>query len=155
MGNNLCIPAGPLREPIENAISRSHYVFFTGEDKHLLTNLIKKEKLISVKQTTLPSPKTNRTYIAFTGIAYPDLFFKTLEKGGYKVLQKFPFPDHYLFSKKDINKLLKIASENNAELITTEKDNTKIDQSLHCKIEILPIEFTAQNINLLIDTLKK
>ena len=155
VGNNLCIPAGPLREPIENAISRSNYVFFIGEDKHHLTKLIDKEKLISIEQKILAFPKKNTNYIAFTGIAYPDLFFETLEKNGYKILQKVPFPDHYLYSKDDLDKLLQISSKNQANLITTEKDYTKIDQSLYCKIEILPIEFTAQNINPLIYTLKK
>ncbi len=155
VGNNLCIPAGPLREPIKSAISHSHYVFFIGKDKHHLSRLIDKEKLMHIEQKNLSSPKKNTNYIAFTGIAYPSLFFETLEKNDYKVLQKFPFPDHYVYSKHDLGALLKVASKNQAKLITTEKDFTKIDQSLHCKIDILPIEFTAQNVSPLIDTLKK
>ena len=155
VGNNLCIPAGPLREPLESALTRSNYVFLIGEDKQNLKKLITKEKIITVDRKILKSPEKKSNYIAFTGIAYPQNFFDTLKENLYKVIHKIPFPDHHIYSQKDITSLLNIASKEHAKLITTEKDYTKIDKSHHCKIEFLPIEFTAQNMNIFIDTLKE
>lgn len=154
VGNNLCLPAGPLREPLESALKRSNYVFFIGEDQQNLLKLIKKEKIIPVDRNILETPEKKSKYVAFTGIAYPQSFFDTLKAHHYKVIQNIPFPDHHIYSQKDITKLLHIASKENAKLITTEKDYTKVDKAHHCKIEFLPIEFSAQNINILIDTLK-
>ena len=38
-----------------------------------------------------------------------------------KIIYDLEFSDHYNYQKKDIEKILKLASENDAKILTTEK----------------------------------
>lgn len=153
-GNNFCLPAGPLRETLDSALSKSDYVFFVGKDKHNISNKISKTKLIPVDKNTLSHPKKNTRYIAFTGIAHPELFFKTLKDNHYNLLKTISFPDHHVFSGKDIQDLLNLAGDRGAKLITTAKDHIKIKKESRCKIDVLPIEFNASEIDCILSRIK-
>ena len=43
-----------------------------------------------------------------------------------QVIQQISFPDHHLYSERQLTKILKIAYENNALVVTTEKDHVKL-----------------------------
>lgn len=106
-GNGFLLPAGPLREPKAN-INRAG-------------------KVVTVNKTLL-IPEGLGNVIAFTGIAQPDSFFKALENQGIKLISKKIFPDHYLYTKKDLEALVSEASAAGADaLVTTEKDMVKIE----------------------------
>ena len=49
------------------------------------------------------------------------------------------FPDHYQYTKEDINNLILDAKNQNLTLITTEKDYVKIEDKKN-KINVLSIE---------------
>ena len=45
-----------------------------------------------------------------------------LKNYGFNILKDIEFPDHYKYTDKDINKILKKAKNLNCKIITTEKD---------------------------------
>ena len=45
-------------------------------------------------------------------------------------IKDFEFNDHYIYEKKDIEKIIRFASENDAEILTTEKDYLRLNEQL-------------------------
>ncbi|MDH5657056.1 MAG: tetraacyldisaccharide 4'-kinase, partial [Spirochaetia bacterium] len=81
---------------------------------------------------------------AFAGIGNPDSFYRSCEKLGLRILNKFSWPDHHIFTEKDIC-LLKSW---NLPLVTTEKDAIRFseDPSAHeLKLHVLKIEMLVKN----------
>ena len=64
--------------------------------------------------------------ICVAGIATPRAFFLTIESLGYDIVKTLPFPDHHYFTELDAVKIMKLVKENNAVIITTEKDIDKL-----------------------------
>ena len=81
----------------------------------------------------------NKKFFAFSGLAYNLKFFNSLTKEKINVKITKEFSDHYKYKEKDIIKLIKIADQNNLNLITTEKDFVKIPKKFHKKIKYIPI----------------
>lgn len=73
----------------------------------------------------------SQNYIAFAGIANPDRFFNTLYEHNIDPIKKIIFRDHYNYTQKDMVKLIKLTKRKKADLITTEKDLTKIIKFKH------------------------
>jgi tetraacyldisaccharide 4'-kinase len=79
--------------------------------------------------------------IAVAAIAGPDSFFNMLESLGAEIVEKFAYPDHYYFTREDINNLLNIAVKESAIVVTSEKDLVKIRKvSQDAKITFLNIQ---------------
>lgn len=78
--------------------------------------------------------------IAFAGIASPEKFYNSLISLDVNIIKKFSFADHHQFSKREINKLIKIAKKHKAKLVTTEKDYVRISNKQKEQIEYLEID---------------
>jgi tetraacyldisaccharide 4'-kinase len=156
VGNNMMLPAGPMREPLKKALSKSNIIFMIGEDKHSLSKQLADKKVIKIspKFKLLKAKKTGKHYLAFTGIAYPQKFFNSLEASNIEIKNKIEFPDHHLYSEKDIAVLLEKEKSTNSRLITTEKDLVKIPKKYHKDISYLEIELIPDNKSLLLNILK-
>lgn len=68
----------------------------------------------------------NRKVICMAGIASPQSFFKLLEDLGAEILVTESFPDHHFFKPDEINSLLAYAKNEDALIVTTEKDIVRI-----------------------------
>ena len=79
-------------------------------------------------------------YLAFCGIGSPENFFNLLKKNKINVTKKIIFPDHYNYKNLDINKIKKIAMENNLKVITTEKDYMKIKKFKNFKVKYANVD---------------
>lgn len=139
-GNGLMLPAGPLREPLHNALKRADAVLLIGKDRHNLTKTLPVQPPVFHATITPKEPSNLKgtKYIAFAGIGNPAKFFTTVENSGGTVLEKLVFPDHYPYTLKDAALLAAKAEALGAELITTEKDAVRfpgrvktLDISLH------------------------
>ena len=86
----------------------------------------------------------NNRYIAFTGIARPQKFYQSLKQCDLTVLETKSFPDHYAYSEKDLSYLESIASQNNAKLVTTEKDSMRLPKWFRDKVDVLQILFQVE-----------
>jgi len=118
LGNGLCLPAGPLREP-QARLKKVDFVVMNGRDDvnahrmdlqcieliHLASG-----KAVSLDCLTLP-------VAAVAGIGNPHRFFATLKETGI-AHQPYIFPDHHPFCPGDLQ-----FSE--AQVVMTEKDAIK------------------------------
>ena len=130
IGNGMTLPAGPLRESI-NAIKKTQIVLINGNKNELFEKKIlsvsNKVKIFYSKYipTNIEEFK-NKKLFAFAGIGNPNNFFKLLTENNLSVHKKVSFPDHYEFSKSEIQKMIDESLKNNFQLITTEKDYFRI-----------------------------
>ena len=130
IGNNLVIPAGPLRESLK-ALDHSQIVVINGEknielEKKIL--FIKKEMNIyysKYKPYNLEKFK-NLKLLAFAGIGNPENFFNLCKENNLDLRKTLSFPDHYNFKKKEIDKINDYAIQNDLSIITTHKDYLRI-----------------------------
>jgi len=68
----------------------------------------------------------NRKVICVAGVANPQSFYKLLEDLGAEILVTESFPDHHFFKADEINALLSYAKNEDALIVTTEKDIVRI-----------------------------
>lgn len=134
-GNGLILPAGPLREKIELGIHKADFIAIIGEGDFKLDTKVPILKAKIVSKTLLNQEK----FIAFAGIGNPDKFFQSVIEAEGELVDKISFGDHYQYSDAEIRKLIDLSKSKNAKLITTEKDYTRIEDSLKDEIETLPI----------------
>jgi tetraacyldisaccharide 4'-kinase len=64
--------------------------------------------------------------VAYAGIGAPERFFATLRALGADVRHTVPFADHYAFQYSDAARLLSLARNSQAMLVTTEKDKMRL-----------------------------
>ena len=148
IGNGMTIPSGPLREDINN-LKKYEHIFLNGNLENLeqiekqITNInpdikihIGKYEPLNIKDFS-----TTEKYIIFSGIGNHNTFSAMLKEYGLIVISEFEFPDHYNYTKKDIDKILDQAKNLNCKIITTEKDferlkNLKTDNIQYIKSEL-------------------
>ena len=161
IGNGLLIPAGPLREKI-NSIKKYDAIFINGNeaDNSDFKLLIKKyNKDIKIFESTY-SPiniekfDINERYLVFSGIGNPESFKEILMKNKFNIIKEIIFPDHYNYTQDDIDEIKTQAKKLNANIITTEKDYTKINSSNYDDIKFLQIDLKIKNEIELINYLK-
>lgn len=133
IGNGLTIPAGPLRESIQN-LKKYDHVFINGVSSNL--DFIKNQILeinpkisINIGEymiTNLNEFDKRDKFFVFSGIGNHQTFISTVKQNGLQVVSDLEYPDHYQYKKKDIEKIYKISGELNCKIITTEKDYLRL-----------------------------
>lgn len=129
IGNGALIPAGPLREPIHDAMKRADAILFVGKDQHGVLEKIPSKVPVFKLRADLFLPKNfdkSRPALAFAGIGYPQKFYDALRLLGVNIIVTHDFPDHYHYTQDDIDRLIHESQKKNAQLITTEKDAQKL-----------------------------
>jgi tetraacyldisaccharide 4'-kinase len=135
-GNRLCLPAGPLREPVSRLRSVSVRVANgapqTGELGMTLVptgfySLAKPDERMSVDHF-----RTGPVH-AVAGIGNPERFFSSLRGLGLKVIPH-PFPDHHAFLPGE----LEFGDER--PVIMTEKDAVKCQPFANARCWVLAVE---------------
>ena len=132
IGNGLLIPAGPLRENLKS-LSKANCIFINGKKNTNIEKQINKIKENNIFYTKYV-PKnisnfSNKKIIAFAGIGNPINFFELIKDNKLNLIDYRSFPDHYNFSEKDLNDLILKAKNNDAILLTTEKDYFRINDN--------------------------
>ena len=159
IGNGLVIPSGPLREEL-SALKRAECVIINGQKNIDIENKIfSKNKKIKIfyskhKAKNIDEFK-NKKVIAFAGIGNPENFFNILKDNNIEAIEEIKFPDHYNYSKKEMENLINKTRENNVILLTTEKDYFRISQNYKKNINYLKIAVDIQNKNQFIEEIKK
>ena len=159
IGNGFVIPSGPLRERL-SAMKRADCIVINGQADIKIENEIHKEnkniKIYYAKYRPLDINKfKNKTIIAFAGIGNPTNFFDLLRENNFLLKEVFDYPDHHNFSKTELDILINKAKVNNAILLTTEKDYSRIDDNYKKNIEFLKIELEIENKNNFIELIRK
>ena len=151
IGNGMTFPSGPLREPF-SSLKKCQIVVINGN-----SNEVFEEKIRSISNDIniyyskyLPanlSQFTNQNLLAFAGIGNPDNFFNLLEKNGLSIAKKLSYPDHYNYSIKELNNLIKYSIKNNLKIITTKKDYFRIEHYKIPEIQYLDVKLEIINKN--------
>ena len=152
IGNGLTIPAGPLRESINNLIKYKH-IFINGNLENLeiiKKNILKINSKINIHvgkyvPSNLEEFDNADKYLVFSGIGNHKTFVSMIKNCGLNIIKDIEFPDHYNYTDGDINKILKQSDTMDAKIITTEKDyyrlkNKKIDNIKIIKSELKIID---------------
>lgn len=142
------LPLGKLREPLNSAVKRANYIilnhsqFVSFEQFQKVVNLIKKiKKDVKIISTyykiqyfasvanSKKQFKCNEFLLLYPnvslacGIGKPELFVKTLESEGFRVVHKFFYLDHYWYKTKDVKKWCDIS---NYPIVLTYKDVVRV-----------------------------
>jgi len=141
-GNKRILPAGPLRESINSAMRRADLVVIIGPEIRKVASIIGKGKPVLTARF-VPADHdvkiSGARVLAFAGIGRPTKFFQTLAEMGCNLIETWSYPDHHVFTDKQISNILKIAKEKDAIPITTEKDSVRLPVSARDIVQILPV----------------
>ena len=139
LGNQFCLPAGPLRERssrlksvdfcLYNGVPKNNQVshYFTLKPKMAVNLLTDEKRLLSAFK--------KEPVHALAGIGYPPRFFETLREHGLKIIEH-PMPDHYHYKKEDL------CFDDNLAVIMTEKDAVKCQALISKNLWYLPVSAT-------------
>jgi len=154
IGNGLLLPSGPLREKV-TSLRKYDAVFLKKNNKNnetqkienIIKNINPKIKVFHTfyKPINLEEFELSKKYIIFSGIGNPGNFRKLIEQSKINIVDEIIFPDHYNYAQKDIENLEKKARSLNSEVITTEKDFTKISKLTSNNIKCLKVELVIEN----------
>ena len=164
IGNGMLIPSGPLREEI-SSLKKYDAIFLNGNNKisdEIVIKIKKQNNNIEIFQCTyelinLNSFSKKDKFIAFAGIGFPLNFYDTLVHNGFNIIKFLEYPDHYIYSNENIEKIINIAKNLNAKIITTEKDYARLEKYNSIfkeKIEFIKMSLKVKNENTLINFIK-
>jgi tetraacyldisaccharide 4'-kinase len=146
-GNGCCLPAGPLREPVDVGLKRADAVISIGEPE--AQSQFRKRSAdqmghiahitASLKPIEMGMPWAEGRYLAFAGIGDPEKFFATLRGLGAPLVRTVALDDHQKLAHPMIQRLMKEAQSMNAQLVTTEKDAARLPADLRSGILSLPV----------------
>ena len=143
-GNGYLFPRGPLREPLAQLNRADLFIMTKVEDLDTcgeLEEMIKSHKRDAIIFHSTYSPDylfdlnrgkrlplgymKGRRITALSGIANPAYFRNLLELAGAKVEEEIVFPDHHVYSGRDIPTIQRAMHKSEC-IVTTEKDAPKL-----------------------------
>lgn len=164
-GNGHLLPRGILREPLK-AIRRADIVILTksnlSTNKMEIVEVVRRYNpsapiflsyykpldLIGIKGNLTPFESIkDMSLFLFSGLANHSSFKLLLESSGARIIGELTYPDHFYYSKKDIDEIKERAGRLGADMIvTTEKDIVRIpDSEFQTQIYALRIEFVIED----------
>ncbi len=149
-GNGLCLPAGPLREPVATGMQRTDLVLSIGNATAQagfgaawpLPKPVITAELIPLQ---MGMDWQGARIIAFAGIGNPQKFFTTLRGEGANVLRSVALDDHQPLSEALIMRLQLEAMAKGAQLVTTEKDAVRLPQKFRTEVLTLVVRLRLQD----------
>jgi tetraacyldisaccharide 4'-kinase len=137
VGNGLCIPAGPLRAPLEAQFAHIDAVMLIGSQNlgfglgQAVADEARAHSIPTLTGFLAPDPQQaaylcDRSVVAFAGIGRPEKFFETLRQTGALLAASHAFADHHVYTKTELEHLRAEARNANALLVTTAKDHVRM-----------------------------
>jgi tetraacyldisaccharide 4'-kinase len=162
-GNGYLLPRGPLREPL-TALQAAHIIILTRFDPERHQARLKAIHLSFPDQTVLtatispvrvtsypgghseaPAALRHRAVMAFAALARPEVFTKTLQELGADLKGCQAFPDHHVYSRREVHDLVETAWDRKAgALVTTGKDWARLGERWDEDMLLWVLEVEAQ-----------
>ena len=162
IGNGLTIPSGPLRESI-NDIKKYRNVFLNGNNEDLdeiKKYIFKIDPTINVYQGKYVPKNLNEfnikdKFLVFSGIGNHATFISMLKINKFNIIKEIEFPDHYEYSKKDINNIISTAKDLDCKIITTEKDYARLKIDNFSDIKHIKVDLEILNEEIFLKEISK
>ncbi len=162
------LPAGRLREPMKN-LSRADAVVITRSDlvenlqdlKNAISYLIAEIPVFTAKNEIVAVSKVDQIFgeniqstglqaiketrvLAFCALGNPGNFYALMRLNGFVLSETRSFPDHHIYSQRDVADLEKLAHASGASIfLTTAKDAVKLSQ-IQFEIPCYVVEIGAE-----------
>jgi len=142
-GDRHLLPRGVLREPLSQLRRADLFLLTKAEDPKTCQPLEKEIYEIHpgtrvfhsyYEPVSLVGPREEqeeleslkgKNILALSGIAHPDSFSSLLRKCGMKIVREAIFPDHHLYTTKDLS-YIEDQAKGADGIVTTEKDMVKL-----------------------------
>ena len=145
-GNGFCIPAGPLREPVNGGLKRSDIFLSIGSEEsqkvfrsQLTKNFDETHVTGEIKPLHTGMHWEGLDVFAFAGIAHPLNFFTTLKRLGANIRGHEALSDHEPLSPALMKRLAAKAAKMNAQMVCTEKDAARLPMEYRKQVLALPV----------------
>lgn len=143
-GNGLCLPAGPLREPVSVGMARTDLLLSIGGPAAQARFASRYTSSVPHLAGALQALQMGMGWqgervLAFAGIGNPQKFFDTLRSEGAEVVRAEPFDDHQPYSSAILKRLEAEAFALGAQLVTTEKDAARLPAYFRPKVLTLVV----------------
>lgn len=143
-GNGLCLPAGPLREPVSVGMARTDLLLSIGGPAAQARFASRYTSPVPHLAGALQALQMGMGWqgervLAFAGIGNPQKFFDTLRSEGAEVVRAEPFDDHQPYSSAILKRLEAEAFALGAQLVTTEKDAARLPAYFRPKVLTLVV----------------
>jgi len=120
-----------LREIVKKYSPNAFWQEITHTPRFLLFSSGKKEEIQTI---------SGQSAVAFCGLGNPGVFFQTVEDCGCRILDRLTYPDHYIYTKNDLRKIVSLSQAVDAQyIICSLKDFVKIQNELEDDSEICAI----------------
>jgi len=151
-GNGMVFPAGGLRETPKDGLARADIVLVIGHPKarNQFVALWPDVGMLPVVHAELKPLDTGmewkgHKFLAFAGIGRPEKFFATLRGLGADLIQTEALSDHQPLTRRLLNRMEADAFFNGAQMVTTEKDATRVPEDFKLKVLTLPVRLQLED----------
>lgn len=150
--NGFCLPAGPLREPV-NRLTEVSYVVVNGDASHAVPQLAEAStmsleprfliNLVNGEKRPFAGAPFNmgNTLQAVSALGNPERFYNLLERLPYQ-METFSFPDHHSFKATDFEQR---GIDAHQPVVMTEKDAVKCRQFAKNNFWYLSVEVNLES----------